>query len=73
VPGEIVIAGGAEIYKLALPLADRIELTEVHLEPNGATRMPAFDMGVWRETLRQDHATPDNLRYSYVVLERTPK
>jgi dihydrofolate reductase len=70
VPSEIVVAGGADIYRQALPLADRIELTEVHLEPAGATRMPAFDMTVWHETLRQDHATPDNLRYSYVVLER---
>ena len=71
-PSEIVIAGGAEIYQQALPLADRIELTEVHVEPNGATRMPAFDKAVWRETLRQDHATPEGLRYSYVVLERAP-
>ncbi|HWD26886.1 MAG TPA: dihydrofolate reductase [Rhizomicrobium sp.] len=70
VPSEIVIAGGAEIYNQALPLAGRIELTEVHVEPGGATRMPAFDMAAWRETLRQDHATPEGLRYSYVVLEK---
>jgi dihydrofolate reductase len=73
VPDEIVIAGGAAIYRQALPLTDRIELTEVHVAANGETRMPAFDMGAWRETLRQDHATPEGLRFSYVVLERNHK
>jgi dihydrofolate reductase len=69
-PPEIAIIGGAEIYKLALPLADRIHLTEVHLDAAGDVSMPAFDSAHWRETAREDHVTADNLRYSYVTLER---
>ena len=71
-PREIVVAGGAEIYRAALPLATRVELTEVHTKVSGAalTLMPPFDRGVWRETAREEHATAHGLRYSYVTLVR---
>lgn len=69
-PSEIAIVGGAEIYKAALPLAARIELTEVHTDAKGDTSLPPFDMNVWRETARTEHATPDGLHYSYVTLVR---
>jgi dihydrofolate reductase len=69
-PGEIAIIGGAEIYRAALPHATRIHLTEVHTNADGDTRMVPFDQKIWRETTREDHATPDGLRYSYVTLER---
>ena len=46
---EIMIGGGAEIYKLALPLADRLYLTEIHLKPEGDTKFPAFDRKDWAE------------------------
>jgi dihydrofolate reductase len=69
-PSEIAIIGGAEIYKAALPLAARIELTEVHTDAKGDTRLPPFDMNVWSESARTEHATPDGLRYSYVTLVR---
>jgi dihydrofolate reductase len=68
--GEIAIIGGAEIYKLALPRANRIYLTEVHMDAAGDVSMPAFDSAYWRETAREDRVTADNLRYSYVILER---
>jgi dihydrofolate reductase len=69
-PAAITIGGGAEIYKAALPLAARIELTEVHLSPPGDAHMPPFDKTVWRETAREEHVTAEGLRYSYVTLER---
>jgi len=69
-PSAITVAGGAEIYKAALPLASRIELTEVHLSPPGDAHMPPFDRTVWRETAREAHATAEGLRYSYVTLVR---
>jgi dihydrofolate reductase len=69
-PSEIAIIGGAAIYKAALPLAARVELTEVHTKAKGDTRLPLFDRSVWRESARSEHATPDGLRYSYVTLER---
>ncbi len=69
-PHEIAIIGGAEIYWAALPRATRIHLTEVHLDAEGDRRMPPFDPKIWREAAREDHATPEGLRYSYVTLER---
>ena len=58
------VIGGAEIYALFLPRADRIELTEVHQLPEGDTWLPPFDDG-WRETAREAHVTHD-----FVTLER---
>lgn len=69
-PDEIAVIGGAEIWKLALLRANRIHLTEVHIDARGDVSMAAFDPAHWRETRREDHATPDGLRYSYVTLER---
>jgi dihydrofolate reductase len=69
-PDEIAVIGGAEIWKLALPFANRIHLTEVHIDAKGDVSMPAFDSAHWREADREDHATADGLRYSYVTLDR---
>jgi len=72
-PAEIAIVGGAEIYRAALPRAGRIELTEVHMDAKGDARLAPFDNTVWRETAREDHATAEGLRYSYVRLELTQR
>lgn len=69
---ELMVIGGAEIYALALPRADRMELTLIDAEIAGDTHFPAYDTGVWRETARDDRP-PDpesGLRYSFVTLER---
>ena len=68
-PSEIIIGGGAEIYREALPFATRIELTEVHVNASGGAHVPDFGEG-WRETAREEHATAEGLRYSYVTLVR---
>jgi len=67
---EVAIIGGAELFKEAIPLANRVDLTEVHAEIEGDTIMPAFDRAVWKERAREDHVTADGLRYSFVTLER---
>ncbi|HEY0130358.1 MAG TPA: dihydrofolate reductase [Allosphingosinicella sp.] len=61
----VSVIGGAEIIALFLPRADRVELTEVHDEPEADTFMPAFDPVEWREVSRADHPG-----YSFVRLER---
>lgn len=68
-PSEIAVIGGAEIYRLALPRAHMIHLTEVHKEAMGDVSLPPFGAD-WRETAREDGVTPDGLRYSYVTLVR---
>jgi len=67
--GTVMVIGGAEIYERALPLASRIELTEVHRAFEGDAKF-VLDRGGWKETFREDHVTPDGLRYSYVTLSR---
>lgn len=68
-PGDIAVIGGAQIFALFLPRADRIELTEIHAEPEGDTIVPAFTG--WRETAREDHpAEGERPGYSFVTLEK---
>jgi dihydrofolate reductase len=65
------VIGGAEVYKLFLPQADRIELTEIHLSPQGDTRIDAFDPAVWQETARESHPEADGRpAYDWVTLKR---
>lgn len=52
---HVAVIGGADIYRLFLPIADRIELTEVHLSPPGDARIDAPDPADWRETARETH------------------
>lgn len=69
---EIAVIGGAEIYALTLPLADRLEITEVHARPNGDTVFPSIDRAQWEEIGRQRHpAGPDDqAAFSYVTYRR---
>lgn len=69
---EIAIVGGAEIYALTLPRADRIEITEVHARPDGDTTFPLLDADVWHEVARERHpAGPDDdAAFSYVTWRR---
>lgn len=70
---HIVIFGGAQIYAEALPLADRIDLTEVHAEPDGDTRFPAFDRSEWDESFREAHPPEGkNPGFDFVTLLRKP-
>ncbi len=73
---EVMVMGGGEIYRQALPYADRLYLTEVHAEIEGDAYFPAFDRNQWREVAREDFTaeakedTGSNpYDYSFVVLE----
>jgi len=52
-PGDVMVAGGAQVYAAALPHADEQILTEVHLSPEGDVRYPAFDQDDWVESRRE--------------------
>jgi len=69
---QAMVIGGAEIYRLFLPLADRIELTEVALEPSGDAVIAAPDPAEWREIARADHPADEAGRpaYSFVTFAR---
>ena len=71
--GEIVVIGGSEIYKLFLPLAERIYMTRVHIEVDGEVRFPELDDELWQEFEREHHDADDLNEYEFTtsVLERT--
>ncbi len=52
---EAFVIGGGEVYREALPLADRLYLTWVHRDVAGDTRFPVYDSQAWQETNREDH------------------
>lgn len=65
------VIGGAEIYAQTLPLAQRMELTEVHAEVKGDTCFPPFNRHEWRETLREPRSDVTGLAYDFVSYQRT--
>jgi len=66
----IMVVGGAEIYAQALPVATRIELTEIHAAPEGDTYFPELDPARWRETFREAHpAGETHPAFDFVTLE----
>jgi dihydrofolate reductase len=67
---DVAVIGGAEVFALFLDQADRVELTEVHLEAAGDAVVPPFS-AEWREAAREDHpAEGDRPAYSFVTLVR---
>jgi dihydrofolate reductase len=71
---EIMIIGGSEIYKLFLPLADRVYLTRVHAEVEGDAWFPALGDD-WRLVSDERHAADDNNEHdmSFRLYERTDR
>ena len=69
---ELMVIGGEEIYRAAIPRATRVYLTEVHARVEGDAYLPEFDRAQWREVSREKWpATEANpYPYSFVVYER---
>jgi dihydrofolate reductase len=69
---EIIVCGGAGVFRDFLPRTDRIYLTEVDTEATGDTYFPQLDPQEWREIERRPH--PADARhpfaFSWVTLER---
>ncbi len=71
--GEIMIAGGQQIYEEFLPRADRMVLTLVDAEVEGDTFFPEYEASQWREVERLEVAADERHAYAFsiVTLERT--
>ncbi len=69
---EVFIVGGAEIYKQAMPLTDRIYLTIVHENFEGDAYFPEIKEDIWKETAREDYQADEKhaFAYSFITLER---
>jgi dihydrofolate reductase len=70
--GELLVIGGGELYRQALPLARRLELTRVHAKVAGDAHFPVYSETEWREVAREDHAGDERhvYPYSFITLER---
>jgi len=62
------IIGGGEIYKIALNISDRIELTRVHHNFDGDTYFPDIDSKIWREINRTEKKKDDKHKYDYTFI-----
>ena len=69
---EVMVIGGAEIYRAALPLAGRIYLTRVHATVAGDTTFPDPPEATWSETRREalPRGPHDDHAATLVVLDR---
>ena len=69
---EVVIIGGAELYKQTFAKVDRMYLTEVHTKVEGDTFFPEFERNQWREVEREEFEANEKNEYafSFVVLDR---
>ena len=69
---EACIIGGGEVYKISMPLTDKIYLTEVHENFEGDTYYPSIDKKIWKEVSRESFKADEKNAhdYSFVVFEK---
>ncbi|MFD2542464.1 dihydrofolate reductase [Lacinutrix gracilariae] len=67
------IIGGGEIYKQAMPLADKIEITRVHETFEADTFFPKIDASVWKKTSDTYHAKDENHDHEFSFLTYVKK
>lgn len=63
---DIYVIGGGEIYNLALPLADKLEITRVRASLLGDTFFPEFDDREWRLENEEPHGKDEKHKYQFV-------
>lgn len=69
---EVMLIGGAELYRSALPAADTVYLTHVNADIEGDAFFPELDNSLWQEVHRQSFPACDNNPhdYAFCVLQR---
>ena len=63
--GEVFVIGGAEIFKLSLPISQQIHLTRIHQTFEADTFFPEIPSGSWTETKREDHQADEKNPFNY--------
>jgi dihydrofolate reductase len=72
---EIIIAGGGEIYAQTLAIADRLEITRVHVAPPGDAIFPPIDASEWQPVAGNDASDPlhDGESFEFVTYRRAAR
>ena len=68
---EIFVIGGAELYKEALNLVDKLYITQIELEVAGDAYFPSFDAAAWQRTAYEPHIAASGLPFSYITYEKS--
>ena len=69
---RVFVIGGGEIYALALPIADELQLTEIDASFPADAFFPPWDRGAFTRTLGEPHQSPDGVRYAFATYKRNP-
>jgi len=65
---EVMILGGGEIYKQALPFVQRVYLTRIHAQYTGDTFFPAIFEDAWELVFQEEHSSDENNPHDYTFL-----
>ena len=70
---ELMIIGGAELYRQTIDRAQCLYLTRVHAKVAGDTRFPDYEPSAWKETERKEFARDEKNEYAftYTILKKT--
>lgn len=68
---EAFVIGGAELYRLALPMADHLYLTEIEATIAGDAYFPTWPPNEWSERERLPGVSANGLKYAFVRIDRT--
>jgi len=67
---EIFVIGGAQIYELALPYANRLYLTLVDAHLDGPVKFPDYETASFTKIIFSRKSRDENFRYEFLVLEK---
>ncbi len=67
---EIMVIGGEQIYRMTLPAADRLYLTQVDAEVEGDAFFPDIDLDQWQQVSERAPELTDTHPYRFVILDR---
>ena len=65
---EVVVIGGASLYRSALPRAERMYLTHIEAEIEGDTRFPDYPEAEWREVSRESHSSDEKHAFAFSIV-----
>jgi dihydrofolate reductase len=65
---KLFVIGGGQIYREALPICDKLEITEVNAEPEGDTFFPEINPNQWKEVEREEFSADEKNEYPYAFV-----
>jgi dihydrofolate reductase len=68
---KVFVIGGADVYSLALPVADELVLTEIDSDLEGDTYFPSWDRSAFRLESRESHTSASGVPFSFAIYKST--